>query len=85
MPGSGRKCRWQLSRRTPRVGKRVSAGDGPTKARYLLNHGLAGMEGVVFLSEFGKKMILLRAGMRVLSLAGESTSEFGVSVVLAYR
>ena len=39
-------------------------------ARYLLTHGLAGMEGVVFLDEKDRKVILLRAGMRVLSLAG---------------
>ena len=39
-------------------------------ARYLLAHGLVGMEGVVFLSEEGRKMIMLRAGMKVLSLAG---------------
>jgi hypothetical protein len=39
-------------------------------ARYLLTHGLAGMEGVVFLDEKDRKVILLRAGLRVLSLAG---------------
>ena len=39
-------------------------------ARYLLSRGLAGMEGVVYLSEEGRKMILLRAGLKVLSLAG---------------
>ena len=39
-------------------------------ARYLLAHGLTGMEGVVYLDEKDRKVILLRAGLRVLPLAG---------------
>ena len=39
-------------------------------ARYLLGRGLAGMEGVVFLDDRDRKMIMLRAGYRVLTLAG---------------
>ena len=39
-------------------------------ARYLLTHGLEGMEGVVFLDDKDRKVILLRAGLRVLPLAG---------------
>ena len=39
-------------------------------ARYLLQHGLPSMDGVVFLDEADRKMILLRAGLKVLPLAG---------------
>lgn len=38
-------------------------------AQYLLKHGLPGIEGVVFLDEFDRKMILVRATGRVLTLA----------------
>lgn len=34
-------------------------------ARYLLEHGLPHMEGVVFLDERDRKMILCRSGMKV--------------------
>jgi hypothetical protein len=38
-------------------------------AQYLLKHGLPQMEGVVFLDEYDRKMILVRATGRVLKLA----------------
>ena len=38
-------------------------------AQYLLKHGLTDMEGVVFLDELDRKMILVRATGRVLKLA----------------
>ena len=38
-------------------------------ARYLLDHGLEWCEGVVFLDELDRKMILVRATGRVLKLA----------------
>jgi hypothetical protein len=34
-------------------------------ARYLLEHGLPHMDGVVFLDERDRKMILCRSGMKV--------------------
>jgi len=38
-------------------------------AAYLLDHGLPSIEGVVFLDEFDRKMILVRATRRVMKLA----------------
>jgi len=38
-------------------------------AAYLLDHGLPSFEGVVFLDEFDRKMILVRATRRVMKLA----------------
>jgi hypothetical protein len=37
-------------------------------AHYLLSRGLPQMEGVVFLDEADRKMVLTRDGMRVVSL-----------------
>lgn len=50
-------------------------------ARYLLSRGLYGIEGVVFLDERDRQMILLRAGLKVLEAAAservsESTREY---------
>eukprot|EP01083_Nonionella_stella_P030773 84290_1 len=38
-------------------------------ARYLLDHGLNGFEGIVFLDDLDRKMILVRATGRILKLA----------------
>jgi hypothetical protein len=38
-------------------------------ARYLLEHGLPNMEGVVFLDSLDRKMILCRSGMKVVKLS----------------
>lgn len=38
-------------------------------ARYLLENGLPQMEGVVYLDEYDRKMILCRAGMKVVKLS----------------
>lgn len=37
-------------------------------AEYLLRHGLEGHEGVVFLDESDRKMILLRHGMKIIDM-----------------
>ncbi len=44
-------------------------------AKYLLDNGLKNFEGVVFLDEFDRKMILVRATGRVLKLAQCGISE----------
>ena len=38
-------------------------------ARYLLDHGLSGIDGVVFLDEEDRKMICTRKGFRVMKLS----------------
>mgnify|MGYP001384993886 CR=1 FL=1 len=44
----------------------VSLNRMPQVARYLLEHGLSSMQGVVFLDELDRKMILVRAKPLVL-------------------
>ena len=44
-------------------------------AEYLLDHGLVGMEGVVFLNDEHKKMVLVRQTRRVMPLALSGISE----------
>ncbi len=45
-------------------------------AKYLLQSGLEGMKGVVYLDERDRQMVLLRDGLKVLKLA-ESGLGFG--------
>ena len=43
-------------------------------AIYLLKSGLDGKDGVVFLDEYDRKMIVLRRGMRVVPLSQSGLS-----------
>ena len=46
--------------------------------RYLLTHGLEGLDGVLFLNERNERVVLERDSMKIVELVGPAEGDYGL-------